>query len=370
VLLIVALILVAFLLTQSSYAVTIKGKVVDIQGKVIELDIGSEKGIKAGDTGRVYYTVTVGKEIKPIYVANFKITHPTPKSSMAKIEGDTTGEIKKGYLVEVTVQAAKKVPPPQKVVKKGLKPGQVWKDPYLGMEFVWVPGGCYEMGQSDTEMRALFKEIGEKRYKIHYDDELPQHTVCVDGFWMGRYEVTQGQWQRLMGDNPSRFKDCGDDCPVEQVLWNEAVEFARRLSQKTGYTFRLPTEAEWEYACRSGGRRKKYSGSDNVDAVAWYEVNSDHRTHSVGQKRSNGLGIYDMSGNVWEWCKDGYTATYYSRSPRDNPPGPASGFFCVIRGGGYSDTRRYMRCANRAPGYRDHSAVSSLGFRLVRVGQQ
>jgi formylglycine-generating enzyme required for sulfatase activity len=244
------------------------------------------------------------------------------------------------------------------LAQKQPKPGQVWKDPVLGMEFVWVPGGCYEMGcgswTSDCEL-----------------NEKPAHTVCVDGFWMGKYEVTQGQWKRLMGNNPSHFKGCGDNCPVEMVLWDEAVKFAGRLSQRTGYTFRLPTEAEWEYACRSGGRKEKYSGGGDVDAVAWYDGNRQRGvqgwTQPVGSKRSNGLGIYDMSGNVLEWCGDWYEDHYYSRSPRNNPQGPSSGAGRVVRGGSWNLGAGWARCG----GIRDGSIVQGdgLGFRLVRVGR-
>jgi len=240
--------------------------------------------------------------------------------------------------------------------KKASKPGEVWKDPVIGMEFVWVPGGCYEMGCGSWTSECD-------------NDEKPVHTVCVSGFWMGRYEVTQGQWQRLMGDNPSDAKQCRNQCPVERVSWNAAVNFSRRLSQKTGHTFRLPTDAEWEYACRSGGRQEMYSGGDNVDAVASYAMKSyGSDIYPVGNKHSNGLGIYDMSGNVWEWCQDWYESDYYSRSPKDNPQGPSSGYTRVVRSGSCCAKAIGTRCANRhgvVPEYQDRCG----GFRLVRVGQ-
>ena len=240
--------------------------------------------------------------------------------------------------------------------KKGLKPGEVWKEPVLGMEFVWVPDGCYEMGCASCPSDWL-------------GVEKPVHTVCIDGFWMGRYEVTQGQWRKLMGVNPSRFKNCGDDCPVEMVSWNEAAEFVKRLSQRGRYTFRLPTEAEWEYACRSGGRQEKYSGGDNVNAVAWHDDNSGGRTHPVGKRQPNGLGIYDMSGNVKEWCLDWYANDYYSRSPKDNPQGPSSGTDRVVRGGMWLNGASGVRCSDRTFGrlYRWHDDYGEFGFRLVRA---
>ena len=240
--------------------------------------------------------------------------------------------------------------------KTGVKPGKVWKDPTLGMEFVWAPGGCYEMG------------CGSRTSECQ-EHERPEHTVCVSGFWIGKYEVTQGQWKGLMGDNPAQFNKCGDNCPVEQVSWNDAVDFAERLSRKTGHTFRLPTEAEWEYACRSGGMGEKYSGGDNVDAIAWYTNNSGWKTNRVGRKRSNGLGIYDMSGNVWEWCSDWYANDYYDRSPKDNPQGSSGGQYRVNRGGSWNDLPGYVRCSNRYGDWPDNRYYL-MGFRLVRVGQK
>ncbi|MDB4444681.1 PEGA domain-containing protein, partial [bacterium] len=161
------------------------------------------------------------------------------------------------------------------------RPSEVWRESVTGMEFVWVPGGCYEMGcgswTSDCD-----------------GDEKPVHEVCVDGFWMGKYEVTQGQWKLVMGSNPSHFKK-GDNYPVELVSWNDAKGFKRKLSSmnRGKYTFRLPTEAEWEYACRSGGQPEEYAGGSDVDRVGWYLDNSGHSTHPVGTKTANGLGIYD-----------------------------------------------------------------------------
>ena len=195
------------------------------------------------------------------------------------------------------------------------------------------------------------------------DDEKPVHKVCVDGFWMGKYEVTQGQWQKIMSNNPSNFKK-GDDYPVEKVSWNDCQEFIQKLNAKSTHKFRLPTEAEWEYACRSGGRDEKYSGGNNVDRVAWHENNSDFHTHPVGGKIANGLGIYDMSGNVWEWCVDWYSENYYVNSPENNPRGPNSGAFRVFRGGSWINASKSMRSTYR---YRDEPDFhySNLGFRLV-----
>jgi formylglycine-generating enzyme required for sulfatase activity len=165
-------------------------------------------------------------------------------------------------------------------------------------------------------------------------DEKPEHEVCLSSFFLGRFEVTQKQWQSVMGKNPSRFKECGPACPVENVSWLDIQEFLKRLNKKSNKHFRLPTEAEWEYAARSGGKKEKFAGGNSkLEALAWYQDNSGNRTHPVGQKQPNGLGLYDMSGNVWEWVQDWHGPEYYGQSPRNNPQGPASGLCRVVRGG-------------------------------------
>ena len=233
--------------------------------------------------------------------------------------------------------------------------GDTWRDPSTGMEFVWVPGGCYQMGCGSWASACG-------------DVEKPVHEVCVDGFWIGKYEVTQGQWRQVMGNNPSSFSRCGDDCPVEKVSWNDVQDFIRKLSSQSsgGYRFRLPSEAEWEYAARSGGKPEKYSGGDNVDAVAWYSKNSGDKTHRVGTKQPNGLGIYDMSGNVWEWCQDVCAKNAYSKHSRNNPIYEVGGSDRVSRGGSWRLEPRYAQSAlrsNSSPGYRG----ISTGFRLLRT---
>ncbi|SLM27490.1 conserved exported hypothetical protein [Desulfamplus magnetovallimortis] len=225
--------------------------------------------------------------------------------------------------------------------------GDIWKEPVTGMEFVWVPGGCYMMGSNSGE-----------------SDEKPVHEVCLDGFWMGKYEVTQGQWQKIMGNNPSSFRK-GDDYPVETVSWNDAQQFISKLNSAGAKIFSLPTEAQWEYAARSGGKNQEYSGSNSIDSVAWYGSNSGGSTHRVGTKAANGLGIYDMSGNVWEWCQDIYAKDAYSKHVRNNPIYAESGSNRVFRGGSWINVPAYVRCASRngdTPDFTD----SSLGFRLSR----
>jgi len=232
--------------------------------------------------------------------------------------------------------------------------GKQFKDPVTGMEFVFVKGGCFEMG--DT-------------FGDGYSYEKPVHDVCVSDFYMGKYEVTQGQWEVIMGDNPSYFKNCGDNCPVENVSWNDVQEFIERLNSKTGKKYRLPTEAEWEYAARSGGKREKYAGTNSdadLGSYAWYIMNSGSKTHPVGQKQPNGLGLYDMSGNVWEWVSDRYDQNYYKNSPRNNPKGPSSGSYRVLRGGSWSGVPNAIRASYRFdinPSTRNYN----YGFRLLRT---
>jgi formylglycine-generating enzyme required for sulfatase activity len=230
------------------------------------------------------------------------------------------------------------------------RPGDTWSEPATGMEFVWVPGGTFEMGCGPW--------TGEC-----YDDEKPVHTVRLSGFWLGRFVVTQAQWRTVMGGNPSRFRK-GDAYPVEQVSWNDAKGFIARLNAMGSATFRLPSEAEWEYAARSGGRPEKYAGGADADRVAWHGGNSGGSTHPVGAKAPNGLGLHDMSGNVWQWCED--VKAPYPRGPRDNPVVTAGGSRRVSRGGDWDNGPMYVRTAQRRNNQPDLRS-SRIGFRLVRV---
>ncbi|MCG2760865.1 MAG: SUMF1/EgtB/PvdO family nonheme iron enzyme [Candidatus Delongbacteria bacterium] len=189
-------------------------------------------------------------------------------------------------------------------------------------------------------------------------------NVTLSDFYIGKTEVTQAQYQAVMGKNPSNFK--GDNNPVECVTWNDAVEFCKQLSKKEGVTYRLPTEAEWEYAASGGSisRGYEYSGSGSIDDVAWYDSNSGRATHPVGGKRANELGIYDMSGNVWEWCNDWYGD--YTSGSQTNPTGASSGSGRVLRGGGWSNSATFCRVANRGSGDPEFSS-DSYGFRVVRL---
>lgn len=228
-----------------------------------------------------------------------------------------------------------------------------YRDPITGMEFIFVKGGCYQMGDS---------------FGDGYAEEI-LHEVCIDGFYIGKFEVTQGEYEKVIGSNPSYWKK-GSNYPVEKVSWPDTQIFIKKLNTLSSNNYRLPTEAEWEYAARSGGKKEKFSGSNSADDVAWHRGNSDS-THEVGTKAPNGLGIYDMSGNVREWCQDWYNMNYYPNSPRVNPQGHPTGDRRINRGGGYrKDPEHYSRVAHRdaCDADEDHRAADH-GFRLALPSQ-
>ena len=209
---------------------------------------------------------------------------------------------------------------------------------------VYVSGGTFIMGGDESS------------------DQTPTHSVTLSSYYICKYEVTQALWRAVMGSNPSKFK--GDNLPVEQVSWNDCQTFINRLNNYTGRNFRLPTEAEWEFAARGGNysRHYKYSGSNHIDDVAWYTDNSGNRTHPVGTKQANELGLYDMSGNVWEWCSDWYGS--YSSYSQSNPTGATSGFGRVERGGNWCGLARYC-CSSHRSYYAPGNSFDDLGLRLV-----
>lgn len=215
---------------------------------------------------------------------------------------------------------------------------------------VYVSGGTFTMGGTIEQGSEVD------------DDEKPTHKVTLSSFYICKYEVTQALWRAVMGSNPSDFK--GDNLPVECVSWNDCQTFINRLNSYTGRNFRLPTEAEWEFAARGGNysRHYKYSGSNYISDVAWYDDNSGNRTHPVGTKQANELGLYDMSGNVWEWCNDWY-GSYNSYSQTD-PTGPSSGSGRVARGGSWFGYARFCRSSGRNYDAPDNSC-DDLGLRLV-----
>ena len=220
----------------------------------------------------------------------------------------------------------------------------------ISIEMVKVEAGTFMMGAT-SEMQDPYRW------------EKPVHQVTLtNDYYMGKYEVTQALWEAVMGSNPSYFK--GDNLPVETVSWNDCQEFISKLNSLTGRKFRLSTEAEWEYAARGGkkSRSYQYSGSSNISDVAWYDGNSGSKTHPVGTKQANELGIYDMTGNVWEWCQDWYGS--YSSSSQTNPTGAVSGAHRVYRGGSWDFYAGRCRLSYRRYGTPDYRN-SILGLRLA-----
>lgn len=223
------------------------------------------------------------------------------------------------------------------------------------VEMVWVKGGTFVMGSNEAP----------KGVKLNYELARTEHQVTVDGYYIGRYEVTQGLWNAVMGTNPSRFTG-NDSLPVESVSWSEAQQFAQLLSQMTGHRFRLPTEAEWEYAARGGSnsRHTPYAGSERaqLDRACWYCANSQGYTHPVGRLEPNELGLYDMGGNVAEWCQDWVDS--YSDEPQTNPRGPREGENRVLRGGHYNSTSAACTVYDRG-WYLPTGKYQFYGLRLV-----
>jgi len=195
-------------------------------------------------------------------------------------------------------------------------------------------------------------------------EEQPVHGVTLTkAFDLQTTEVTQGQWKAVMGDNPSHFTK-GDDYPVEKVSWHDAQAFLKKLNtMDPGKNYRLLTEAEWEYACRAGTTGERYG---ELDAIAWYDKNSGGRTHPVGQKQPNAWGLYDMLGNVWEWCADWYGENYYANSPSTDPRGPSSGSYRVLRGGSWYNSAFYTRSAYRCRNNPAYCYSDYYGFRCAR----
>ena len=223
----------------------------------------------------------------------------------------------------------------------------------ISFTMVYVEGGTFQMGSEDSDAAS---------------DERPVHQVQINSFSIGQTEVTQELWEAVMGTdssaNPSKWK--GAKLPVEQVSWNQCQTFIAKLNQLTGKTFRFPTEAEWEFAARGGinSQGYKYAGSNNIDDVAWYRGNCSNKTHEVATKQPNEIGIYDMSGNVWEWCQDWYSNSYYSSSVINNPTGPDSGSDHVHRGGGMWDVAGGCRITDRSH-FGPTVTSYNLGLRLA-----
>ena len=250
-----------------------------------------------------------------------------------------------------------------------------WTEPVSGIRFVWIEPGCFMMGQSEYETKELLREAKQERYERFYSDELPRHRVCVDGFWLAATETTQRQWLRVSAEAP--FKpDPIQTMPAYGISWQDAVAFARLLGEKSGLSFRLPTEAEWEYAARAGTETPFSTGAtistDEANYNGLYIFGDGRRgafresATPVASFPANPFGLYDMHGNLWEWCADWYFKTYYRSSPPRNPKGPAKGKKKVLRGGSWYTKPRSVRSANRHADLPD-SRVHDYGFRLVVV---
>ena len=300
-------------------------------------------GVKVGQSPRVFNGVLVGNHNVEIRKSGYTTSRQTvtiSEGQTASISGSLTSSTSSSNANTLSSSGsslsgnALTIP-----VKNG-----------INIEMVKVEAGSFDMGAT-SEMQNP------------YSDEKPVHRVTLtNNYYVGKYEVTQALWQAVMGSNPSNFK--GDALPVEQVSWNDCQDFISKLNAMTGKRFRLPTEAEWEYAARGGKKSRGYlfSGSITLGDVAWYKENSGSKTHVVGTKQPNELGIYDMSGNVWEWCQDWYDS--YSSSPQTNPTGAVRGSDRVNRGGSWGNSAGYCRTScriNSTPGDR----YIGLGLRLV-----
>jgi formylglycine-generating enzyme required for sulfatase activity len=299
-------------------------------------------------------TTTV--DIKLIYGKEITVSSQ-PSGAYLIVQEDTIGitplslilkfgnhEIKLVKNDEVLVETIHVSPTGKKVFDFTLKQSN---DPFYG-QMVLIKGGTFKMG--DT-------------FGIGIKEERPVHMVTLGDFYIGKYEVTQAQWKFIMGENPSHFKNC-DNCPVERVSWNEVQTFFTKLNMLTGKNYRLPTEAEWEYAAKGGEMSQgyRYAGGNNINFVAWYSGNSQGKTQPVGTIKPNELELYDMSGNVWEWCSDWFD--YYTESPKTNPTGPEQGEFKIVKGGswyGYIGGSRVSCRGSDDPG----NKRSYIGFRVA-----
>jgi len=270
------------------------------------------------------------------------------KGSNNPSDGVQVASIRPEPVQQAALPAIVVQPEPQRPVTTAS--GQILKDCAQCPEMVLISSGSFDMGSNTAN-----------------SDEKPVHRVSIRSFLMGKTEVTQGQWKAVMGTNPSQFSNCGDDCPVENVGWSDAHSYAQKLSQQTGKSYRLPSEAEWEYACRAGGSQT-YCGSDDVNTVGWHNANSDRKTHSVAGKQANAFGLYDMSGNVWEWVEDVWYADY-SGAPSDGSAWNSGGDQSqrVLRGGSWFNYPGFLRSAVRI-GISPVGRNSSFnGFRIART---
>ena len=300
-------------------------------------------GVKVGQSPRVFNGVLVGNHNVEIRKSGYTTSRQTvtiSEGQTASISGSLTSTASSS---NANVLSSSSSSPSGNTITIPVKNG-------ISIEMVKVEAGSFNMGAT-PEMENP------------YDSEKPVHRVTLtNNYYIGKYEVTQALWQAVMGSNPSYFK--GDDLPVEKVSWDDCQDFISKLNAMTGKRFRLPTEAEWEYAARGGKKSQgyQYSGSNTIDNVAWYHDNSGSKTHAVGTKQPNELGIYDMTGNVSEWCQDRYGD--YSGVPQTNPTGSVDGKFRVNRGGSWMFFARFCRSSFHSSNSSD-DREEYLGLRLV-----
>ena len=300
-------------------------------------------GKKLGQSPRVFNGLLVGNhqvEVRKDGYATNKKSVMISEGQTASISGtlsSNTASSSNGYASSSSVSSG------SNVISIPVRNG-------ITIEMVKVEAGTFMMGATSEMQKPWY-------------DEKPVHQVTLtNDYYMGKYEVTQNLWKAVMGRNPSKFK--GDDLPVEKVSWDDCQEFISKLNSMTGRKFRLPTEAEWEYAARGGKKSRgyQYSGSSKMSEVAWYTANSGSKTHPVGKKQANELGLYDMTGNVLEWCQDWYGS--YVSSSQTNPTGAFSGFFRVFRGGSWYGNAGNCRSSCR-DSYNPGNRNFDLGLRLV-----
>ncbi|CAN2041856.1 formylglycine-generating enzyme [Candidatus Magnetomoraceae bacterium gMMP-15] len=309
---------------------------------------------------------------EPIKIA--KLISTTKNTTSVEIMDTSTIIPKKSIKVTkppklISTTTSVEVVPKVKDKPKVTSSKKIWKDPITGMDFVWIPQGCFKMGSPESE-------------KGRGSDEGPVHEVCVDGFWMGKYEVTNAQYRKFKSNHNSKSYEGHslneNNQPVVYVSWNDIQEFIKWLNGKNsnGDKFRLPTEAEWEYACRAGTTTPFYFGETISTDQANYDGNYIYgngkkgiyrkKTTPVGSFSENAFGLFDMHGNIWEWCQDIYSSGAYNKHQRFNPIYANSGSYRVIRGGSWYFNPRGVRCANRH-GYSPGDGNDYLGFRLVRT---
>jgi len=307
------------------------------QGEVIRLHYGIEKTFTNASFNIELFVSTDGGEklIGPLKMVTGDVGENIKAGSNLFIHWDVLKEFESLQSDEVVFEI------------------HAYENKELNLKFIYVKEGSFRMGSRKGNQ-----------------NENPVHLVNLASFYISKHEITQAQWIKIMGYNPSENKNCYE-CPVENISYNEVIEFITKLNKSGTAKYRLPNEAEWEYSAVGGTitAYSEYSGGNDIDNVAWYMSNSSGYTHPVGSKQPNTLGLYDMSGNVLEWCRDYYNSNYYRASPSLDPKGPASGSSKVIRGGAFNQWSTNCTVFNRqyeTPSYKNQN----IGFRLVKISDK